>query len=83
MAKCECISECAFFKEMMNNMPVMTDRLKKRYCLLNPEGCARYQVFLKLGSGKAPPDLFPSHNDRAKEIIAEALERSDEPSEPT
>ena len=58
----------------MENMPVMSDILKKKYCLGEPEKCARYQVARKLGRGNVPSDLFPSHHDRAEDLISEKME---------
>jgi hypothetical protein len=54
---------------MMDNMPVMTEILKRKYCLKAPDTCARYQVAKKLGGGRVPDDLYPSHHDRVQAIV--------------
>jgi hypothetical protein len=42
---------------------------KKRYCLGDNGGCARYMVFRALGRDKVPAGLYPNMVDQATEVI--------------
>jgi hypothetical protein len=70
MAECELLPQCPFFNERMINLPVTTERMKKRLCLTDNSQCARFMVFEALGRDKVPADLFPHQVDRAKAILA-------------
>lgn len=70
MAECEKLSACPFFNDKMDNMPAISDMLKKKYCLGDKTKCARYMVASALGKEKVPSDLYPNMIDRAKDIIA-------------
>jgi len=70
MKDCECLPKCPFFNDKMANMPLVAKLLKQKYCKSNNTECARYMVFLKLGKGKVPSDLFPTQVDRAKKILS-------------
>lgn len=70
MVECECLPRCPFFNNKMAEMPVTAERLKKKYCLADNSGCARFMVFKALGREKVPIDLFPHNLDRAHQIIA-------------
>jgi len=69
MAECDRLKTCPFFSDKMVGMPAVSELMKKTYCLTDRKQCARYQV-AKAGIA-VPPDLFPSDNDRAREIIRE------------
>lgn len=70
MAECVCVPTCPFFNDKMQNMPSIAGMMKKRYCLGDSSGCARFMVREKLGKDKVPSDLFPSQVERAKLVIA-------------
>lgn len=69
MSDCTCLQGCPFFNDQMADMPSTSEAMKTLYCQGDNSACARYMVFLALGKGKAPSDLFPSQIDRAKQII--------------
>lgn len=71
MSSCKCISQCVLFKNNMQGKPALAKLFKQNYCLNDYADCARYQVFKVLGRESIPSNLFPSHTDRAKEIITE------------
>lgn len=71
MADCERLPKCPFFFDKMENMPGMATILKSRYCKGDSSTCARYRVFLVLGAGNVPSDLFPNETERAERILAE------------
>ena len=83
MANCELISGCDFFNDMMTNMPVMANILRKKYCRGEPLKCARYEVFLKNGPGSVPSDLYPSHHERAARLTTEGTRPSVPPAPAT
>lgn len=72
MADCECLQGCPFFHDKMENMPAMSDILKKRYCHEDWVECARHQVFARLGREGVPSDLFPNQTDRVFVILERA-----------
>ena len=69
MADCECLKTCPFFNDQMANMPAVADLMKRRYCHTDSSGCARYQVFSRLGRENVPADLFPNQEDYARRIL--------------
>ncbi|HPQ71239.1 MAG TPA: hypothetical protein PKW95_19085 [bacterium] len=69
MADCECLAKCPFFNDRMATKPGISDMYKKRYCLGDKSGCARYMIFSRLGREHVPADLYPNQVDRAKQII--------------
>jgi hypothetical protein len=70
MARCECLEGCIFFNDKMASMPVLAEKMKKRYCLGDNHDCARHMVFHALGRGTVPSDLFPSQQERTHALIA-------------
>ncbi len=72
MAQCECLAKCPFFADRMSMMPAVANLVKSRLCQ-NTESdrseCARHVVFVALGPGNVPPDLFPDDLERARELI--------------
>lgn len=69
MYKCTFWGDCPFFSEMMQDMPLASDRLRKVYCNGKFTECARYMVYSKLGKQAVPYDLYPSMVTRAQMII--------------
>lgn len=69
MADCEMIKGCPFFHEKMPDMPAMANMIKRRYCLGDFSGCARYMVVQARGRGTVPGDLYPNQQDRARKLI--------------
>jgi hypothetical protein len=69
MDSCKLLEGCLFFHEKMNNMPTVTDMLKRLYCLWNYKQCARYMVAEKFGKDQVPQDLFPNDITKAKIIL--------------
>lgn len=72
MAECECLPTCIFFNDQMKGLEAVKELMKRRYCLGEKTGCARYMVFRELGKGRVPPDLIPNQTEKAGEIIASA-----------
>ena len=69
MKDCECLPRCPFFNDKMANMPSVAKLIKDKYCKGDNTKCARHIVFIALGSGKVPPNLFPSQIERVEEIL--------------
>jgi hypothetical protein len=72
MVECVCLSKCFFFNDKMAGMPTTSEMMKKRFCLGENSGCARYMIFAALGRERVPADLFPNNTERAREILAAA-----------
>ncbi len=70
MGECTSLAKCPFFNDVMQDMPSTAERLKKKYCFVDPSTCARYMVSEALGSDKVPKTLFPNQIERAQEVIA-------------
>jgi len=68
--ECPLLSECAFFNDVLEDMPCSSEFMKKSYCEGQYGTCARYQVFMEAGKHKPPKDLFPHDADKAAKIIA-------------
>ena len=60
-----------FFNDKMENMPTLSEKYKRDYCLSDFEKCARYMVFKTLGKPKVPNNLFPNMQEKATKIISE------------
>lgn len=69
MPDCPRIGDCPFFADRLNNMPVLAEQMKKKYCKGDNSNCARHIVASKLGRELVPADLFPAHTDRAQKLI--------------
>jgi hypothetical protein len=69
MANCENLSGCPFFNNVIPNMPITAQYLKKTYCTGDPLQCARYVICKALGKDKVPLELFPEELDKARRII--------------
>ncbi len=69
MSSCECLANCPFFHDKMENMPAMADIFKNRYCRGDSLSCARHQVFVRLGKEKVPFDMFPNDASYADVLL--------------
>lgn len=69
MPDCECLPKCPFFNDRMAQTPAMAQLLKKRYCLGDATGCARYIVFRAAGREAVPADLYPAEAERVPGIL--------------
>lgn len=69
MADCECLPNCPFFFDKMDDMPAMADIYKRRYCQGDNTECARHAVFRTLGRSHVPSDLFPNDMDYANRVL--------------
>jgi hypothetical protein len=81
MAECEALVKCPFFNDKMEDMPRQADFFRDLYCRGNNKICARYLVLKALGREAVPPDLFPNHEPRARQIIKDSA--SKKPTKPT
>ncbi len=70
MADCECLPKCPFFNDRMKGLSSIKGIMKKRYCLGDNSGCARYKVFKAKGKEFVPPELTPNQMDKAEAILA-------------
>lgn len=70
MKECICTTHCLFFNDKMANMPEMAVLLKRRHCIEDHSGCARYAVFSRLGHGAVPDDLLPNEAYRAERLLS-------------
>ena len=69
MAKCDRLESCPFFNDRMASMPSLAGMYKNRYCLAEPDPCARLVVLKAKGVDAVPADLFPNQVDRARAIV--------------
>jgi hypothetical protein len=69
MPDCELLAGCAFFNDVMPNMPETADRMKVRFCRTEHRSCARFLVFEALGRAAVPATLFPNQSERALALI--------------
>jgi hypothetical protein len=71
MAECPLLTQCPFFNDRLAHIPGrMAVVYSKRYCTGDSSQCAIYMVFMVMGMGKVPEDLFPSQTKRAQRIIS-------------
>ncbi|HNX05783.1 MAG TPA: hypothetical protein PKI32_09790 [Opitutales bacterium] len=70
MANCECLAGCPFFNDKLPMDSGLGAMYKNRYCLGDNSKCARHVVFMKLGKGNVPPNLYPNQLDTAARILA-------------
>jgi len=80
MKECECLKGCPFFNDKMSDTDGLGAMYKQKYCLGDNLGCARYQIFTRLGKEYVPMDLFPNMNERAKTIISRSTNKDAIPS---
>ncbi|HPY77177.1 MAG TPA: hypothetical protein PLQ45_04980 [Anaerohalosphaeraceae bacterium] len=71
MKICQYSNQCSFLLVHDNDMPKLTTLLRKKYCRGQFEQCARYQVFISLGSQRVPAYMLPSQTEWAEQIIKE------------
>ena len=76
MTECKFLKYCPLNEECSENCECNIERpmsviqhFRRKYCHLNPEGCARHKVRKELGESYLPPDLLPFDMERAEEII--------------
>lgn len=69
MAICEMLPVCIFVNERAQDIYPTGEYLKGRYCLRDPESCARFMVMQALGREKVPRDLLPYEHFRLKDIL--------------
>jgi len=70
MNTCELINKCRFLKEKLADLPLVIHIMEKTFCQGGKCNCARYIIFRAMGTEGLPPDLFPNHLYRAKEILS-------------
>ncbi len=73
MEKCDKISKCPIYKNVLNEDEGLISTYKRLYCEageVNIKKCKRYQVSQVLGS--CPPNILPNSN-RSIEEIAEMI----------
>jgi hypothetical protein len=72
VAECECLSECLFFNDKMEDMSMssLASVYKKTYCFGDNSTCARHVVLVALGRERVPADMFPNEHDRAEAILS-------------
>jgi len=75
MPGCIHIETCPFFNDRMASRPAMAEMMKKKYCQLDPDSCARLQVRKALGPGSVPTDLYPADSVLATSLIADSPRR--------
>jgi hypothetical protein len=71
MADCEMLATCLFFHDKLRDMPLQAEFFKDLYCRGNSSICARYLVIKELGPQAVPADLFPNHEAKARQILAD------------
>ena len=69
MGECEQLAECSFYNDRLDNMPPVSDCMKRSYCKSNFEQCAIYRIKVSMGRKNVPHDLFPNDQTRAKIIL--------------
>ncbi|HVO09197.1 MAG TPA: hypothetical protein VMX54_00475 [Vicinamibacteria bacterium] len=67
--ECPKLPACIFFNDLMEDMPAVTEVLKKQFCRGSYTDCARHRVSTKLGPAAVPKDLFPSDQTRADRLL--------------
>lgn len=72
MPECDLLEKCPFFNRTLPKMPTPAEMFKDLYCRRNFYICARYLVAKKLGREAVPLDLFPNHEAKARELLANA-----------
>ena len=63
---------CTFFSDQMADMPGMAKLIETQYCAGEFNSCARFIVSSALGMGSVPAKLFPGHQDKARDILAQS-----------
>ena len=73
---CPLLSKCAFFNDVLEEMPSTSIYMKNLYCRNQYGDCARYRVFMEAGKNIPPNDLFPHDEERATKIITSFKRRN-------
>ena len=71
MSGCETLDDCPFYNDRLDNMPDVSEAMKRRYCLKDFTQCARYIVKSSLGSNFVPADLHPDDRTRVKILLSD------------
>jgi hypothetical protein len=69
MNKCQVLEDCRFFNDIIENVPSISEALKKQYCLADNSECARFRIFREIGKEHLPDDVFPHEMDKAEKLI--------------
>jgi hypothetical protein len=73
MSGCETLDECPFYNNRLDNMPDVSEAMKRRYCLKNFTQCAIYIVRSSLGRKLVPADLHPDDMTRVKILLSDRI----------
>ncbi|MBU4557160.1 MAG: hypothetical protein KJ747_09845 [Actinobacteria bacterium] len=65
---CVYCSTCPFFESTVGYSPELKIAMKKRFCLSDGQGCARFIALATVGRENVPPDLLPCDCDRLVEL---------------
>ena len=68
MEGCKFLGTCIFFNQTVDSM---TEMLKKKYCLNDFSGCARFMIATQVGREKVPKTMYPNMLTKAQTIILE------------
>ena len=78
MIECEHLSDCAYFKGNIFNMPITEEMIKNEYCRCNPFQCARYFILKILGNPDIPVLLRPDQTGWARDFIMQNAQSVEE-----
>jgi hypothetical protein len=68
-SKCPVLEVCRFFNDIIENVPSISETLKKQYCLGDNSECARFRIFREIGKEHLPDDVFPHEMEKAEKLI--------------
>lgn len=71
MLECELIEGCPFYNGYLKGDENKIEAMKEKFCRKNNLNCARYMIFMALGRGSVPPELFPHQKNKAYQIISQ------------
>ena len=72
MSGCERMGSCAFYRDALATMPMISGIYKDYYCRGDNSECAIRMLAAAIGDRPLPPDLFPNQTVRARKLIAQA-----------
>ena len=72
MACCERAERCAFYRDELATMPMISYIYKDYYCRGDITACAIRMLAAAVGDQRLPPDLFPNQTIRARRLIAQS-----------
>jgi len=67
--QCELLERCAFHHDVMRNRLSTLSIYRSVFCDTASEKCARKIVARQVGEEKVPPDLYPNHTIRLRDLI--------------